>query len=172
MGVLEFINMNNIKFVPIKDSDFPTIKEIYDYYILNSTATFHTEPVSIKELKEYIFVDHPLYKSFLVYYKIDIAGYCYFSYFKKRQAYKRTAEVTLYLKPEFCHKGLGIEILNYIENTAKQTTIKNLIAVITGTNSDSIKLFEKAGYAKCAHYIKVGEKFGKILDVVAYQKII
>ena len=172
MGILELKNMNNIKFVPVKDSDFPTIKEIYDYYILNSTATFHTKPVSIKELKEYIFVDHQLYKSYLVYCNIEIAGYCYFSYFKKRQAYNRTAEVTLYLKPEFCRKGLGIEILNYIEDTAKQTNIKNLIAVITDSNTGSIRLFEKAGYKKCAHYIKVGEKFGKILDVVGYQKII
>jgi Sortase and related acyltransferases len=164
--------MNNIKFVPLKDSDFTIVKEIYDYYILNSTATFHTEPISIKELKKYIFIDHPVYKAYLVYYINEIAGYCYFTYFKKRQAYSRTAEVTLYLKPEFCHKGLGIEVLNHIENAAKQTIIKNLIAVVTETNTDSIKLFEKAGYSKCAHYAKVGEKFGQILDVLAYQKSI
>jgi L-amino acid N-acyltransferase YncA len=164
--------MTNIKFVPLKDSEFDIIKEIYDYYILNSTATFHTEPISIKELKEYIFIDHPLYKSYLIYYFENIAGYSYFTYFKKRQAYNRTAEVTLYLKPEFCHKGLGMEVLIYLENNAKQTTIKNLIAVITGTNAESIRLFEKAGYTKCAHYIKVGEKFEQILDVVAYQKIL
>ena len=164
--------MNNIKFVPLKDSDFTLIKEIYDYYILKSTATFHTEPISIKELKEFIFIDHPVYKAYLVYYNKEIAGYCYFTYFKKRQAYNRTAEVTLYLKPEFCHKGLGIEVLGHLENIAKQTIIKNLIGIITGTNTESIKLFEKAGYSRCAHYVKVGEKFGQILDVLAYQKTI
>jgi L-amino acid N-acyltransferase YncA len=164
--------MNDILFIPLKDSDYSIIKEIYDYYILNSTATFHTEPVSLKELKEFIFINHPVYKSFLIYYNKDIAGYFYLTYFKKRQAYNRTAEVTLYLKPEFCHKGIGIKVLNHIENFAKKTIIKNLIGVITGTNNESIKLFEKAGYFKCAHYLKVGEKFGQILDVVAYQKSI
>ena len=34
----------------------------------------------------------------------NLAGYCYLTFFKKRQAYNRTAEVTLYLIPEFCNK--------------------------------------------------------------------
>jgi len=29
---------------------------------------------------------------------------------------------------------------------------------------------EKAGFSKCAHLKNIGEKFGKILDVVMYQK--
>ena len=50
--------------------------------------------------------------------------------------------------------------------------IKVLIGVITATNSASIALCEDMDYEKCAHYKQVGEKFGQILDVVAYQKIL
>jgi len=32
-----------IRFVNIKEQDFELIKEIYDYYILHSTATYYTE---------------------------------------------------------------------------------------------------------------------------------
>jgi len=164
--------MNDLKYVPIRNSDFIIIKEIYDYYILNSTATFHTKPISINELKEYIFIDHSVYKSFLIYYKSEIAGFCYFTHFKKRPAYDRTSEVTLYLKPSYHGKGIGTATLDFLEKEADKSVIKNFIAVITETNSYSIKLFEKSGYIKCAHYKKVGEKFGQILDVVAYQKFI
>lgn len=162
--------MDDLKFVPIQDTDFVVIKEIYDYYILNSTATFHIEPISINELKEYIFTNHLLYKSFLIYYKNEIAGYCYYTYFKKRQAYDRTSEVTLYLKPPFHHIGIGKAALRFMETEADKSKIKNFIAVISETNYASIKLFEKEGYIKCAHYRQVGEKFGQILDVFAYQK--
>jgi len=30
--------------------------------------------------------------------------------------------------------------------------------------------FKKSGYTRCAHMKNIGEKFGKILDVVIYQK--
>jgi L-amino acid N-acyltransferase YncA len=162
--------MDDLKFIPLKDNDFILIKEIYDYYILNSTSTFHIEPVSIIELKEYIFTNHSLYKSFLIYYKNEIAGYCYYTYYKKRQAYDRTSEVTLYLKPAYHHKGIGIAALRHMEDVADKSLIKNFIAIITETNYASVKLFEKAGYFRCAHFRQVGEKFGQILDVVAYQK--
>ncbi len=164
------IMMYQLSFCPIKEEDFFFIKETYDYYAIHTTATFHTEPVSIAELKEFIFVNHPKYKSYIIICDDTPAGFCYFSYFKKRQAYDRTAEITIYLRPEFCDKGIGPKALIFLENEAKKVGIKNLIGLITGNNFASIKLFEKLGYKKVAHFEKVGEKLGQILDVVAYQK--
>lgn len=159
-----------IEFKEITEQDLPVIKEIYDWYIKNSTATFHTEPIRIAELKEFIFIDHPVYKSFLIRIGEETAGYCFLTYYKKRQAYDRTAEVTLYLKSEFHRKGIGRLAMDYLESCAKEKGLGNLIGIISGDNHGSISLFEKSGYAKCAHFKNVGEKFGKILDVVAYQK--
>jgi phosphinothricin acetyltransferase len=34
----------------------------------------------------------------------------------------------------------------------------------------SIKLFQKLGYEKCAHFKRVGEKWGRVIDVVFFQK--
>ena len=59
-----------------------------------------------------------------------------------------------------------------LEKTAFKHGIKVLIGIISGDNQSSIKLFEKCGFEKCGHYKQVGEKFGKILDVVSYQKIL
>jgi L-amino acid N-acyltransferase YncA len=162
----------NLKLIDLQEQDFNLIKEIYDYYILNSTATFHTELISIEELKNVIPVLHEKYKSFLIKYNNEVSGYCYLSPYKNRQAYDRTAEITIYLKPEFLGKGIGKMVLNELEKTAKQGKICVLIGIITGENVASIKLFEACDYEKCAHFKKVGQKFNKLLDVVAYQKII
>jgi phosphinothricin acetyltransferase len=162
----------NLNLIDVKEQDFTVIKEIYDYYILNSTATFHTERISILELKETILISHPTYKSFLIEYDGAICGYCYISQYKKRQAYNRTAEITIYLKPEYSGKGIGKETIERLETVARQNNVSVLIGVISGDNTASLKLFEKCGYEKCAHFKKVGEKFNKIIDVVAYQKII
>ncbi len=160
----------DIIFVEIKLPDLPEVKKIYDWYIENSTATFHTGPISLDHLNDFVYIDHPLYKSYLIYSNDEIAGYCLFTNYKKRQAYDRTAEITVYLKPEFCGKGIGKTALKHLEKTAKEEGLKNLIGIITGENTPSIVLFEKAGYTKCAHFKNVGEKFNRVLDVVAYQK--
>lgn len=159
-----------ITFHETEEHHFPLIKEIYDWYIENSTATFHTEPVAIGQLKEFIFVHHPRYKSFVIYAGDQMAGYCFLTYYKNRQAYDRTAEVTIYLKHDFCYKGLGKIALAYLEEKARGTGIRNLVGIISGDNHGSIALFEHAGYTKCAHFRNVGEKFNKVLDVVAFQK--
>ncbi|MBX2969405.1 MAG: N-acetyltransferase [Cyclobacteriaceae bacterium] len=159
-----------VSFTPLTPGEIHEIKAIYDWYIKNSTATFHTEPVTPEQLQEFIFIKHPLYKSYLIYGDDLLAGYCFLTYHKKRPAYDRTAEISIYLKPEFAGRGIGKAALRYLEDVAKEVGLKNLVGVITGDNLSSMALFEKAGFVKCAHFKNVGEKFGKVLDVVAYQK--
>lgn len=159
-----------ITFKELRETDLPEVKNIYDYYVLNSTTTFHTEPITFDELKEFIYFSHPKYKSFLIFYEGGVCGYCYATYYKKRQAYNRTAEVTIYLKNDFTGKGIGQTALQYLENALKESGIKVLLAVIAGDNNASIRAFEKAGYTGCALFKNVGEKFGRILDVVVCQK--
>lgn len=162
----------NIEFLDLTESDFELVKTIYDYYIVNTTATYYTEKITITDLKEFIPLNSKKYKSFLIKSGNEPCGFCYFTHYKKRQAYDRTAEVSLYLKPECTGKGIGKEVLKHLEKIAKKNGISVLIGIISGDNENSIKLFEKCGYEKCAHYKQIGEKFNKILDVVSYQKII
>jgi len=76
------------------------------------------------------------------------------------------------LKPDYIGQGIGTKGLKHIEEYARANKLHVLIATICGQNEGSISLFEKQGYFKCAHYKEVGTKFGQLLDVVAYQKII
>ena len=161
-----------IRFVNIKEQDFELIKEIYDYYILHSTATYYTERITIAELKEFILIGHKKYQSFLIKINDESCGFCYLSQYKKRQAYDRTAEISLYLKPEYTGQRIGKEVLNHLEKVAKKNGISVLIGIISGDNENSIRLIENCGYEKCGHFKQIGEKFNKILDVVSYQKII
>ncbi|AZQ64928.1 N-acetyltransferase family protein [Flammeovirga pectinis] len=156
----------------LRSTDYSIVKDIYDYYIENTTATFHLDLISIEELKATVPLNHPKYQSFLIYSEGIVCGYCYIGSFKARAAYDRTAEITVYLKPESTGKGIAFGVVNALEEIAKSVGINVLIACITGENTASIRLFEKCGYEKCAHFKQVGEKFGRILDVVDYQKII
>jgi len=162
----------NTEWIEIEDKDYPVVKEIYDYYVLNSTATFSTSEVPVTELKESILTGHAKYKSYIIKTDGTVCGFCYLSQYRKRQAYDRTAEVTLYLKPGFSGKGIGTQTLEKLETVAREHGISVLLGIITAENHQSIRLFEKCGFEKYAHFRQVGEKFNRILDVVGYQKIL
>jgi L-amino acid N-acyltransferase YncA len=62
--------------------------------------------------------------------------------------------------------------IRYIEKHAKANAFHALLAVLCSENEKSIRLFERNGYNKCAHYRKIGDKFGRFLDIVVCQKIL
>jgi L-amino acid N-acyltransferase YncA len=159
-----------VDFSPVTHTDLEAILAIYNHYIQNSTATFHSEKLTKKDLEEFLFVSHPKYPSFLIRENDEVIGYCFLTQYKKRQAYDRSAELSIYLKPEFTGKGIGHVALNFLETTAKNVGIHVLVGTICGENQASIRLMEKSGFSRSAHMKNIGEKFGKILDVVVYQK--
>jgi phosphinothricin acetyltransferase len=159
-----------ISFKPIEKIDLSAVTAIYNYYVENSTATFHLASISENEMEATLLLGHPLYKSFVVLNDNEIVGFCYLGQFRKKEAYDISAEVTLYIKHNFTGKQIGGEILAFMEKTAKNLGLKNLISVITSENTGSIKLFERNRYFKCGHLKNIGIKFGRALDVLSYQK--
>jgi L-amino acid N-acyltransferase YncA len=162
--------MKEIGFKYIEEKDLPIILDIYNHYILTTTATFRLEPVSIESLKSFIYLNHPKYKAYLIYHRNELAGFCFLTRYKIQEAYDRTAEVGIYLKPEYTHRGLGKKAIQYLEKDAKVNGVKIIIASISGENEASINLFRSLDYEECGHFKRVGEKFGRIIDVIYFQK--
>lgn len=158
------------KFNPITKENIPVALEIYNWYALNSTATFHLEAIPQNELERMVSLGHTKYQSFIIVFENKICGFCYLSQFRHKEAYDKSAEITLYLKQDSTGKGIGKTTLTYLEEIAKKNGINNLVAVITEGNNSSIALFKKDGYSKVGHLKNIGVKFGKTLDVVSYQK--
>ncbi|MBP7121164.1 MAG: GNAT family N-acetyltransferase, partial [Methanolinea sp.] len=75
-----------VEFVPVTDGDLDEILDIYNYYIRNSTATFHSGKMSLEELKEFLHISNTRYPSFLIREGDETIGYCFLSQYKKRQA--------------------------------------------------------------------------------------
>lgn len=164
--------MNPFEIEEITAAHLPVVLDIYNYYVQNTTATFHAKPLTSEQMHELVFFDHPVYRTFIIKEGTEICGYTLITQHKKREAYDGTAEVTIYLKPGFIGKGIGTYAIRHIEDYARKKELHVLVATICGQNENSIRLFERNGYEKCAHYREVGMKFGQWLDVVAYQKIL
>ncbi len=159
-----------VEFSPVTREDLDEIAEIYNYYILTSTATFHNDRISPGEMEEFLFISHERYPSFIIRDDDRTAGYCFLTRYKNRQAYDRSAELSVYLRPEFTGRGIGRAALEHLETAAKRSGIHVLVGTLCVENQPCIRLMESSGYSRCGYLRNIGEKFGKVLDVVVYQK--
>jgi len=164
--------MDNLIFQPAAENDLAAMLELYNFYIATTTATFDHGQITPEEFRQLIFIGHEKYKTYLIRLRDETVGFCFLTQYRKKAAYDRTAEIGLYLKPEFTGKGIGDEAVTFLEKIAVSNVIRVIIASISGENTASIKLFQKLGYERCAHYRQVGEKFGSFVDVIDYEKIL
>lgn len=164
--------MSGLTLKPVEEALLPELTEIYNYYVLNTTVTFHAKALGIEEMRQILFDDDPRFPSYAIFDGDNLCGYCILAHFKKREAYDSTAEVTVYLKNGLERRGIGTFAVTRLEEIAIQKGFHALLAVICAENTGSAGLFSGLGYEKCAYYREVGIKFGRLLDVVCYQKIL
>ncbi|MEW9697780.1 N-acetyltransferase family protein [Paenibacillus sp. SI8] len=164
--------MPNIVFRELEEADIPSLMNIYNHFVMHTTVSFHTEPVTLPEFTESVVHINPRFQTFVITLDGSLQGYVQLMPHKKKQAYDTTGEVTIYLDPLCVGKGIGTAALQYIEHFGKQNGFHALISTICADNSRSIQTFTKIGYSQCAHFREVGFKWGQFLDIVTFQKII
>ena len=161
-----------LRYVEANEKDLESMLELYNHYIENTSVLFDDSQITLEEFSTRVNIKHNTYKTFLIKEDNEFYGFCFLTRFRKKKAYAKTAEIGIYLRPEFTRKGLGREIVSYLEANARKQQIEVIIASISGENVASVSLFRKLGYEQCAHYKKVAEKFGRKLDLFDFQKLL
>lgn len=156
----------------MKEEDLEEVNKIYNEEIRTSTATFNIKEWTNGDQKRWFEEHNKNYPIFVITENQKVVGWSSLSKWSDREAYKRTAELSIYLSKSARGKKLGTQLLNYIIDKAKKLPLHTLISLITSENEISIKIHEKFGFKNVGTMKEVGEKFGKLLDVVIYQKIL
>ncbi len=156
---------------PCEHKDVEKIRDIYNYYIINTVITFEEEPVSPSEMSNRIESYTKLYPWLVCEVDGEITGYAYASKWKERSAYKNTAEATVYLKHGQFRKGYGKALYASLLESLKELNCHVVIGGIALPNESSQKLHEYFGFVKVAHFTEVGFKFGNWVDVGYWQKV-
>ena len=159
-------------FRPLSMGDMADVTRIYNHYVDHTTITFHIAPRTEGEMAAMLIHPDGPFGAYTLAEEGTMMGYCALVPFSSREAYAVTAELSLYLEPEARGKGYGQAMLDFLEKEAAARGFVSLMARVCTENTASIGLFEKNGYKRAGFYEKTGYKFGKLLDVVAYQKVI
>ena len=165
--------MLDVSIRPFAWRDIPEIAAIYRHYVDETVITFETEAPSEADMAErfgkMVGLGHPV----LVAERDGaVIGYAYASFYRPRFAYRFTCENSIYLHKDELGAGLGGRMLEALLEACRTHGFKQMIAVITAERANSIRVHEKMGFRKIAHYEAVGYKFDRWLDIVHMQKAI
>lgn len=160
-----------MKIRAVDTADAAMIAEIYNFYVENSHATFEIETVSEAEMRRRIETIAQNYPFWVGEIENELVGYAYAAKYKERAAYRHSVEISVYIKTDAVGKGIGARLYEKLFESLKPLPIHAIIAGISLPNEASVRLHEKFGMEKVAHFREVGFKFNRWIDVGYWEKI-
>lgn len=160
----------SIKIRQATNEDMPSVLEIVNYEIINTTAiwdydlrTLSQQEAILHEKKE---KDFP----FLIAEKDGkIVGFGTYGTFRFKIGYRFTVEHSVYIHKDFHGNGIGSALITELIELAKKQKLHTMIGVIDSENLGSIAFHEKLGFRKVGHIKETGYKFDRWLDSIFMQ---
>ena len=160
-----------IKLRAAAESDLEAILNIYNEAVLNTTASFDTEPRTIEKQHAWFHIHNKNHPILIAQENNTIVGWASLSPWSDRCAYETTVEVSVYVHKDFRGQGIGSMLLETVTQEGKKSNNHTVISRISQGNEVSIHIHEKLGYKHIGVMKEVGFKFGKLLDVYLMQLI-
>ena len=101
-----------------------------------------------------------------------LVGFALLRPFNPIPTFARTAEITLFLKPDWTGKGLGTRMLETLVSGAREQGITSILASVSSRNEGSIAFHGRNGFQQVGCFTSVGIKKGEPFDVVWLQRIL
>jgi len=153
------------------EHDLSAIKDIYNYAVLNTTATYDINPRDDKYFANMLSEHTGKYLLAVYEDNGDIIGYVALSQFSRRDAYDITAELSVYVKADCQNKHIGTQLMEYALSYAQtENRFLTIVSLITGDNEHSIYLHKKFGFEFGGRIKNAGFKFDRLLGVDIYYK--
>jgi len=167
--------------------DIPQIVQIMNYYIRNSVASFRTElltPESYLATWKEVKSQHlPFFVSVKDQDENYVLGFSYASGFRMPafQAYHHTAEISVYVDQNARTRGVGTKLMHNLmdalknPNKAVSPNTKQILGIMSvdvegPDNGSGLRdWYGRWGFCQVGEMKKVGDKFGRIIDVLILQ---
>jgi phosphinothricin acetyltransferase len=164
--------MRDFSFGPITAADGEAVIDIFNYYIRNSFAAYPEDPVPYEFFSRFLEISEH-YPSVIVKDSGGtVAGFGMLRPHNPMPAFRHTAEITYFILPDLTGKGLGSQMLAYLEREGRKRGISTILAGISSLNEGSIRFHTRHGFSECGRFEKVGVKKGVVFDTVWMQKFI
>src|SRR5215471_10358120 len=150
-------------------TDANAINAILNHYVEHSTATFITEPQTLKQRLEWLDAHREAHPVIVAEEQGRVVAWAALSSFRPRAAYKHTVELSVYVHHECHRRGLGRVLVAELLARARKLGHHVVIGGACSESVASVALLEAFGFSRVGQFHQVGRKFDRWLDVVFYQ---
>ena len=156
-----------IRFATEKDA--LALLAIYNQYI-DTSITFEYILPSEEEFKNRIREYSKVYPYLICEENGTVLGYVYAHRGMERAAFQWNAEISIYLDPNICGKGLGRKLYALIIELLQLQGVKTVYGSVSTPNPRSVKLHEDMGFHFLGAYHNTGYKAGAWRDLMWFEK--
>jgi L-amino acid N-acyltransferase len=153
-------------------SDAAAIADIYNQAVLHTTATFDTVAQSADERLAWLSSHGPAHPVIVAEEDGVVLGWGSLSRYSARPAYARTAEMSTYVDEASRGRGVGGALAAALLERGTAAGLHVLLVRICTENEVSLAMYERLGFEHVGVLREVGEKFGRLLDVAVFQKVL
>lgn len=156
---------------PAVNDDRQGIVDIFNYYVENTMAAYPEQkvPPAFFDMLAQMAKGYPFYVAATA---GNIAGYALLRPHSPMPAFRRSAELTCFISPDYTGKGLGTALLDRLVEDARARGIDTILASVSSANEGSINFHMKHDFVRCGTFARAGRKFGKDFDEIWLQRFI
>lgn len=148
------------------ETDWPSVRRIYEQGIATGEATFRTGAPDWQEWDE----DHLSCCRLVLRLDDEVCGWAALSPVSRRAVYRGVAEVSVYVSTSARGKGLGRHLLSSLVDCSEQNGIWTLQAAIFPENTASMRLHSRCGFEKVGIRKGLGNLHGRWRDVALLER--
>ncbi len=151
--------------------DLPAILAIYNDVIATSTAVYSEMPATLEDrLAWWRARVEQRYPVLVASDATGVVGFASFGDFRAWPGYKFTVEHSVHVRADRRGEGVGSALVTALVREASALGKHVMIAGVDADNGPSIRMHERLGFERVAHFRQVGFKFGRWLDLVFLQR--
>lgn len=154
--------------IEIRDAtlaDLPRIFAIYNAEVEHGIATFDTEPKEVGRDDAWLTGREAIHPVIVGVGGDGLQGWAALGPWSSKGAYRRTAEVSVYVDVAARGGGVGSELLGALIERARGSDVEVLLARVALPNPSSLTIHERYGFRSFGTQRRCGEKLGQVVDV-------
>lgn len=165
--------MTDIAIRRAEAGDAEAVSRIYNQAVLNTTATFDTQPESVDARERWLEAHaDPQHPVLVAEADGEVVGWASLSTWSDRCAYAASVEASAYVDESWVGRGIGTALSTAVLEAGSAAGVHAVLARICTENAASIAMSKRLGFTEVGVLHEVGCKFGRWLDVMMLEKLL
>lgn len=158
---------------PLVRADLGAVAAIYNDHLANGTPGYHTGPIDDCECEAWLFNDPPAYRKIVCHARHRVVGWAGLAPFDSGDAYAPTAQVYLYVAPNWSQRGVGRVLALGLLSEAKAVGFHSVIAIVIPRPLHLAAWLTRLGFRRLGGVPSAFPKSeGEWSDLVLYQRFL